>query len=194
MRNEISFCELTDMIDENIKNAENFLVVCDKNLKDNLSDYFRNVYDLIDEDEDKNCDEYYISLHWRGNEHEYYVESAKGISGEYKLCDTYECDYYICVDMDTQVADDKFIGDMMFCKLIGCDECEYLDCEDDEDMDVEVEFIMDKAEELLNRDFCPDYAMEFVANIFRIGKTIGFQECKLKMENFIGNFDDELLM
>lgn len=192
-RNKICFCELTDIIDRHLEDEESFLVLCDEDLKERIAEHLYEDWGLIDTKEETDCDEYCISVAWLGDECDFSIESAKCRDNTYKMHDIGECDYFIFTDIDSQIAHHRLIGNKMFCELIDCDECEYCNCGDDEDMDAEVKFIMDRAEELLNRDFCPDCAMEFVANIFTIGKTIGFDECRLKMEEFIGNFDGGLL-
>jgi len=193
IRNKICFCELMDIVSRHLEDEESFVVVCDAELKEELAEHLYENYGLVDTKEETDCNEYYISVAWFGNECDFSIESAKCRNDTYKMHNIGECDYFIFTDIDSQVARERLIGDKMFCELIDCDEYEYCNCEDDEDMDVEVKFIMDKAEELLNRDFCPDCAIQFVADIFTIGKAIGFDECRLKMENFIGNFDGGLL-
>lgn len=190
IRNKICFCELMDIVSRHLEDEESFVVVCDAELKEELAEHLYENYGLVDTKEETDCNEYYISVAWFGNECDFSIESAKCRNDTYKMHDIGECDYFIFTDMNSQVARERLIGDKMFCELIDCDECCHCD---EESEDVEFEFIMDKAEELLNRNFCPDCAMEFVANIYMTGRNIGFDECRLQTQEFLGSFDGNLL-
>lgn len=191
-RNEITYCELESIIDAHIENETSINIICDKDLKETIADYLYEEYDIEDTEEDFDYDEYYVEIYFDEDGMQLFIESARGNNGEYKSSEVGNMNYFIFTDMTLEEADEYICGDAMFCELVECDECECNnECEDcDEEVDPELEYLIEKTVELLENDFCPNCAFDFVMEIFKCGYDLGHEDCKLETIDFLVSDED----
>jgi len=131
-RNEIDFDDLTKIIDVHMEKQTDLLMVIDESLKNIIIDYFTDKYGLVDSNASFNKDEYYVSVYWNEDGINYYVESARGISGNYKEADSYDLPiiYYIFTDMSEEFASKKLLGNVQkkyFCEFIDNEELDFVE-------------------------------------------------------------------
>lgn len=225
---ELTYSDITQIITQNIESEANFVFVCDKNLAEFICNYLMDTYDIIDEDMtlEDDIQEYYVSMYFSDEDDDinFFCESAKGINKEYKLNDIDDdyVDYYICNNLDENIAFDKLLGKNATWHWIGVnmeddnEECEYNDCEcdgccekcevedyedDDEDEGINYEELLDIfVERIQEADGCCDYIRNVLndfANIFipeedECDKTEDCGECENKCQEYYDCEDENV--
>lgn len=177
----LSLSEIIDIIDEHYEAQLNFLFVCNKPLAKFIYDYMAETYDLYDEDMPlklkDDVDEYYVTLCFgEDGEELFFCENAKGNSGGYKLSDLGDyIDYYICLDIDSDIILDKLLSengswnfvevDMDECEgCCGCDECR--ECNEGVDYNELLDIFIEKIQRTEGCPGCIRDVLEEFAEIF----------------------------
>lgn len=191
--NNLTLDDIADIIDDHFESEVNLFFVCDKQLAEFIYDYIKSEYNVDDKNIDKeditvdNIEEYYVSLYFSNDENNsvsFFVENAKGNSGEYKINDIEDqcVDYYICFDMVEDIVFDKLVGENATWSWVkvDMDEC-----------DGRNEVVCDKCDEGITYDELLD---EFVE---RIQNTEGCPSCIREVlsefaDIFIPDEDDDI--
>ena len=182
--NYLTINELKKVIDNHIEVGRYCTFIVTPPLAYLICEYLETEYDLFDEDPGIFTDvkEFYLSLCFDGNEVEFFCEDAKGLSGEYKLCDMNDCDYFIesGIKMNSKQMNDKLQGERctwsrfelveeIVSECDGCCDC----CEfgDEEEIDVEdlLEVYVERLQDVGNCKTCLSQILEdFMHDIFKI--------------------------
>lgn len=197
--NNLTLDDIADIIDDHFESEVNLFFVCDKQLAEFIYDYIKSEYNVDDKNIDKeditvdNIEEYYVSLYFSNDENNsvsFFVENAKGNSGEYKINDIEDqcVDYYICFDMDEDIVFDKLVGENASWYWIKVDMCDVGECGWCGDCE---EVVSDKCDEGITYDELLD---EFVE---RIQNTEGCPSCIREILNefadiFIPEEDEDI--
>jgi hypothetical protein len=161
--NNLTLDDIADIIDDHFESEVNLFFVCDHQLAEFIYNYVISEYDVDDESNENeetikdNIEEYYVSLYFSNDENNsvsFFVENAKGNSGEYKINDIEDqyVDYYICFDMDEDIVFDKLVGENATWNWVQ------IDMEDVEEWDEGItydELLDDFVERIQNTEGCP---------------------------------------
>ena len=195
IKNKLTYSDVENIISRHVDNKTNFMFVCDYILADFICHYIKDVYTLEDLTKKLSLrtDKYYITYY----DGEFYCECAKVFSGNYKLCDLDNIDYFVFNDMPEQTAVKKLLGGLIyFCELDNEDECCECDCceEDDEELtDEEVEvtkILCEYADKIIDASPCPDCVFDLVQDLAIKFRDIGFKDSQDLMRSFIDDFDE----
>lgn len=146
MSNKLTLTDIQNIIDIHIAESRNFLMVTNKDLAVYICEYLDEEYDITDEDEDFDNEEFYVSMWFDEDGIRFYCESARGYDS-YKYVETVNdqfVDYFVFADTGMSDEDvNKYLegeGTWSWCELSDGDEdksefckccqCGSEDCED----------------------------------------------------------------
>jgi hypothetical protein len=194
-RNEITLDEIFNRIDDAFDEKVNVVFVCNYDLALEISEYLFNEYDIEDENSQldvEDLDEYYVSLYFDKDEINFYCESARGNSGNFKVNDCGVVDYYVFLKMSKEEVSKSLQGDDG--TMIGLydlvdedDDIEDFDDEgfDNEDIDDEVEaigdFIIEYVDKIIENDLCSQCIYNTLVDLYCNAYRIGRRDQKLAM-------------
>ncbi|OHD34690.1 MAG: hypothetical protein A2086_02750 [Spirochaetes bacterium GWD1_27_9] len=140
MSNKLTLSDIKNVINIHIEESRNFLMVVNKPLAIYISEYLDEEYDIVDEDEDLDNDEFYVNMWFDEGGIRFYCESAKGYD-HYKFVDPFDqfVDYFIFTDTNmTKEEVDKYLngdGTWSWCEMVedvnDIEDCEENDLEDE---------------------------------------------------------------
>lgn len=197
-----SLSKIEEIIDNHIKDSQDFLFVCDFALAHYIYDYLANDYGLTPEavELSSEIDEYYVSMSfYKDGDIIFICESARGTSGMYKYNESDEIDYYIFTGMAfgeaREFLDGK--GDMQFCELVedvedqlegeeNYMECDCPDCIEKKDKMI---YLAESVMHMFEEELCPQCVFEMLQDIYDTAYDSGFEdgyaECKEEMLDFL---------
>lgn len=179
-KNKISLNDLEIIIDEHIKEKAELCIVCDEKIKEFIRMHVLLKHNLVPDEPDIGCNEYYVELSFYKDNVAFYIENSHGNDG-YKSSDAMDrIDYLILNDM-AQEDVWKYLqcdsGGWYFC------EVEYPDIEDE--YDPELDYIIEKTNNLVGVGVCSHSAFEFVKEIYETGKKCGWDDCSLTVREML---------
>jgi hypothetical protein len=206
MNNEITLETIEEIIENHMDNDHNFMFVCDEMLAEFISNYLEEIYGLEAENSSLyEEDEYYVSVLFDGEIPMFFCESARGISGKYKLSDMPDCDYFIFTDMSEDEAEKNLISEGGIWSWFekedendlddeDCENCEFYDeCDeriDDFDESLEEERLIAECLDVVFGDTCIDCSIDSIIDLAYTFMKIGRQNAIDEMKDFV-NFLDE---
>ena len=168
MINYLTIEEIEEIIDRNMIMGQSFMFVVGRFLSDYIMDYLKNEYGLYDQNHEieSGIDEYCISMYFPNYDQPFTCESAKGSSGNYKLCDLPHIDYYISVNMsDSDIrsklkgeGSNRFVFRLVEEDVCDCDEC----CGEDYD---DLDLVDIYTERILESQGCPSCIREALEDL-----------------------------
>ncbi len=189
-RNEITYDEIFEKIDDAFDLKKNIVFVCNYEMADEIINYIGEVYDLFDRESDlyeDDIDEYFVSVYFDEDENEIrvYCENIRGENGVFKINDvSMVIDYYIFLEMDVEEISEYLKGDEG--STWGLYDLVEEDDDDDDDDDDFIDYEEDEEYKILegfadrimslNDNLCPNCVMNIVCDLYEAGKKAALNE------------------